>query len=97
MAGYNKVNVKLSDLELNKLKSAVKDQTGTTLRMNIKMSEGNNIPHELLLTTRRKTRPGNPFKSNMSADIKLSKTKISKIIQSWGFLGSLLGKKKQDH
>ena len=82
MAGYNKVNVKLSDLELNKLKSAVKDQTGTTLRMNIKMSEGNNIPHELLLTTRRKTRPRNLFKSNMSADIKLSKTKISKIIQS---------------
>ena len=54
MVEYNKVNVKLSDLKLNKLKTAVKYQTGTTLRMNIKMFNGNNLSHEFLLTTRQK-------------------------------------------
>ena len=55
MVEYNKVNVKLSDSQLNKLKTAVvKNQTGATLRMNIKMFNGNNLPHELLLTTRQK-------------------------------------------
>ena len=90
MVEYNKVNVKLSDSRLNKLKSAVKSQTGITLRMNIKMFNGNNLPHELLLTTRQETRPRNAFENNMSTDIKLSKAEISKIIQSGGLLGSLL-------
>ena len=54
MIEYNKVNVKLSDSQLNKLKSEVKDLTGVTLRINIKMFEGNNLPHELLLTIRQK-------------------------------------------
>ena len=49
MVEYNKINVKLSDLQLNKLTSAVKNQTGVTLRMNIKMFNGNNLPHELIL------------------------------------------------
>ena len=40
MIEYNKVNVKLSDSQLNKLKSEVKDQTGVTLRINIEMFEG---------------------------------------------------------
>ena len=53
MVEYNKVNVKLSDFQLNKLKSAAKNQTGVTLRMNIKTFNGNNITHELLLTTRQ--------------------------------------------
>ena len=44
---YNKVNVKLSNSQLNKLKSAAKNQTGVILRMNIKMFNGNNLPHEL--------------------------------------------------
>ena len=52
MVEYNKVNVKLSDSQLNKLKTATKTQTGLTLRMNIKIFSGNNLPHELLLTTR---------------------------------------------
>ena len=54
MAEYSKVNVKLSDTQLKKLKTAVKDKTGTTLRINLKMVDGNNLPHELLLTTRQK-------------------------------------------
>ena len=60
--------------------------------MNIKMFNGNNLPHELLLTTRQKTKLRNAFNNNMSTDLKLSKAQISKIIQSGGFLGSLLSK-----
>ena len=92
MLKYNKVNIKLSDLQLNKLKTAVKNQTGVALRMNIKMFHGNNLPHELLLTTRQTTTLRNAFENNMSTDIKLSRAQISKIIQSGGFLGSLLSK-----
>ena len=56
------------------------------------MFDGNNLPHELLLTTRQKTKLRNAFNNNMSTDIKLSKAQITKIIQSGGFLGSLLSK-----
>ena len=91
MVEYSKVNVKLSDTQLKKLKTAVKDKTGTTLRMSLKMFNGNDLPHELLLTTRQKTKLKNAFNNNMS-DLKLSKAQISKIIQSGRFLGSLLSK-----
>ena len=60
--------------------------------MNLKMLDGNDLPHELLLTTRQKTKLRNAFNNNMSTDLKLSKAQISKIIQSGGFLGSLLSK-----
>ena len=92
MVEYSKVNVKLSDTQLKKLKTAVKDKTGTTLRMSLKMFNGNDLPHELLLTTRQKTKLRNAFNNNMSTDLKLSKAQISKIIQSGRFLGSLLSK-----
>ena len=90
MVEYNKVN--LTDAQLKKLKNAVKKNTGTTLRMSFKMFAENNLPHELLLTTRQKTKLRNAFDNNMSTDIKLSKAQITKIIQSGGFLGSLLSK-----
>ena len=83
MVEYIKVNVKLSDAQIKKLKDAVKDNTGTTLRINLKMFNGNDLPYELLLTTRQKTKLRNAFNNNMSADLKLSKT---------GFLGCLLSK-----
>ena len=92
MVKYSKVNVKLTDTQLKKLKTAVKNKTGTTLRMSLKMLDGNDLPHELLLTTRQKTKLRNAFNNNMSTDLKLSKAQISKIIQSGGFLGSLLSK-----
>ena len=60
--------------------------------MSLKMLDGNDLPHELLLTTRQKTKLRNAFNNNMSTDLKLSKAQISKIIQSGGFLGSLLSK-----
>ena len=56
------------------------------------MLNGNDLPHELLLKTRQKTKLRNAFNNNMSTDLKLSKAQISKIIQSGGFLGSLLSK-----
>ena len=92
MVEYSKVNIRLSDTQLKKQKTAVKDNTGTTLWINLKMFNGNDLPHELLLMTRQKTKLRNTFNNNMSADIKLSKTQITKIIQSGGFLGSLLSK-----
>ena len=60
--------------------------------MSLKMLYKNNLPHELLLTTRQKTKLRNAFNNNMLTGLKLSKAQISKIIQSGGFLGSLLSK-----
>ena len=56
MVEYSKLNVKLSDTQLKRLKTAVEDNTGATLRINLKTFDGNNLPHELLLTTRQKTK-----------------------------------------
>ena len=92
MVEYSKLNVKLSYTQLKKLKTAVKDKTGATLRMNLKILDGNDLPHELLLTTRQKAKLINALNNNMSTDLKLSKAKISKLIKSGGFLGSLLSK-----
>ena len=80
MVEYNKLNVKLSDTKLKKLKTAVKDKTGTTLRMSLKMLAENELTHELLLATRQKTKLINVFSNNMSTDLKLSRDQISKII-----------------
>ena len=87
MVEYNKVNVKLSDTQMKKWKNAVKNKTGTTLRISLKTFNGNNLLHVLLLTTRQKTKVRNSFNNNMSTDLKLSKAQICKIIQSGGFLG----------
>ena len=54
MVEYSKINVKLTDTQLKKLKNAVKYKTGTTLRINLKLLNGNNLPHKLSLTTRQK-------------------------------------------
>ena len=91
MVEYKTVNAKLSNSQLNKLNSAIKNRQRTILRMNAKMLNSDNLPHELLLTTRQKTKLRNAIENNMSTDIKLSKAQISKIIQSGGFLGKLLG------
>ena len=92
MVEYSKANVKLSDTQLKKSKTAVKNKTGTTLKMSSKMFDGNDLPHELLLITRQKTNLRNAFNNNISTDLKLSKAQISKIIQSGRVLGSLLSK-----
>ena len=60
--------------------------------MSLKMFAGNDLPHDLLLTTRQKTKLRNAFNNNIWTDLKLSRAQISKIIQPGGFLGSLLNK-----
>ena len=91
MVKYTKVNVKLSNSQLKKLEDAVSNNTGTNLRINLKMFNGANLPHELLLTTIQKTKIRNSFNNHTSTNRKLSKAQINKIIQSGGFLGKLLG------
>ena len=92
MVEYSKENVKSSDTQLKKLKTAVKDKTGTTLRISLRMFDGNDLPHELLLATRQKTKLRNVFNNNMSTDLKISRAQLSTIIQFGRFLGLLLGK-----
>ena len=60
--------------------------------MSLKMFDRNNLPYELLLITSQKTKLRNAFNNIMSLNIKLSKVKVSKIIQSGRFFGSLLSK-----
>ena len=86
MVEYTKVDVKWTRTQLKKLKTAAKNKTETTLRMSLKMFDGSDQPHELLLTTRQKTKLRNAFNNKMSTDIKLSKAQISKIVQSGGIL-----------
>ena len=95
MTQYNSLNVKLSNSQLNKLKSSIKNETDVVLRISSSMvgnsNDNTNIPHELLLTNRQVANIRKAFAKNTSTDIKLSKTQLSKIIQSGGFLGRLLG------
>ena len=92
MVEYTKVNVKLANLQLSKLKKAVKNNDIATLRIGIKNLNKEDLPHELLLTTRQNTKLRNAINNNMATDSKLSKAKIKKMIQSGGFLGKLLSK-----
>ena len=92
MVEYNKIYCKLTNVQLNKLKRAVKSNEGTTLRLGIKNFNKDELPHELLLTTRQNTKLRNAINNNLANDIKLSKAQIKKVIQSGGFLGKLLSK-----
>ena len=74
MANYHKVTVKLWNTWLNKLKSVTKNKTGTTLTLNRKNFESEELPHELFLTTRQLTKIRNAFASNISTDMKFRKT-----------------------
>ena len=93
MTQYNSLNVKLSNSQLNKLKSAIKNETEVVLRLSSNMIGNNetNFPHNLLLTDKHVVILRKSFASHSSADIKLSKTQLSKMIQSGGFLSRLLG------
>ena len=92
MVEYSEVNCKLTNIQLNKLKKAVKSNEGATLRLGIKNFNKDERPHELLLTTRQNTKLRNALNNNSATDIKLSKAQVKKIIQSGGFLGKLLSK-----
>ena len=92
MVKYSEVNCKLTNVQLNKLKKAVKSNEGATLRLGIRNFNKDETPHGLLLTTRQNTKLRNAVNNNSATDIKLSKAQIKKIIQSGGFLGKLLSK-----
>ena len=92
MTQYNSLNVKLSNSQLSKLKSAIKNETDVVLRLSSNMignsDDNTNFPHELLLTNRQVANLCKAFANHTSADIKLSETQLSKRIQSGGFLGT---------
>ena len=92
MIEYSEVNCKLTNVQLNKLKKAVKSNEGATLRLGIRNFNKDERPHGLLLATRQNTKLKNAVNNNSATDIKSSKAQIKKIIQSGGFLGKLLSK-----
>ena len=96
MTQYNSLNIKLSNSQLNKLKSSIKNETDVVFRISSNMVSNSNdntsFPHELLLTKRQVANIRKAFAKNTSTDIKLSKTQLSKMIQTGGLLGNLLGK-----
>ena len=96
MTQYNSLNVKLSNSQLNKLKSSIKNEADVVLRISSNMvsnsNDNTNFPHELLLTNGQVANIRKAFANHSSIDIKISKTLLSKMIQSGGFLGNLLGK-----
>ena len=94
------MNVKLSNSQLNKLKSATKSEADVVLGLSSSMignsmefhsEDENDFPHKLLLTNRQVANLRKAFGNHTSTDIKLSKTQLSKMIQLGGFLGRLLG------
>ena len=93
MTQYNSLNVKLSNSQLDKLKSAIKNEIEVVLRLwsNTIGDNEADFPHQLLLTNRQVANIRKAFASNSSTDIKFSKTQLSKMIQSGGILGRLLG------
>ena len=93
MTQYNSLNVKLSNSQLNKFNWAIKNETEVVSRLLSNMIGDNetDFPHKLLLTNRQVVNICKAFANNLAADIKLSKTQLSKKIQSGGFLGWLLG------
>ena len=93
MTQYNSLNVKLSDSQLHKLKSAIKNESEVVLRLSSNMigNDETNFPHKLLLTNRQVANLCKAFANYLSLGIKLSKSPIPKMIQSGRFLGRLLG------
>ena len=94
MTQCNSLNVMLTISQLNKLKSSIKNKSEIVLRLLSNMTgnsnDKTNFPHDLLLTNRPVTNLCKAFANDLSTDIKLSKTQISKLMQSGGFLGRLL-------
>ena len=90
MTQCNSLNVELSNLQLNKLKSAIKNESEVILRLSSNMIDNSddetNFPHKLLLTNRQLSNIRRTFANHSSTDIKLSKSQLSKMIQSGGFL-----------
>ena len=95
MTQYNTLNVKLSNSQLNKLKSGIKNGAEVTLKSSSKVvgdsNDENNFPHKLLLANAQVSKLRKDFANGSSVNIKLSKTQLHKIVQSGELLGRLLG------
>ena len=93
MTQNNTLNVKLSNSQLNNIKSGIKNGTELTLNLASNLIGDSNgethLPHKLLLTNTQVSRLHKEFSNDSSANIKLSKTQLHKIGQSGGFLGRL--------
>ena len=88
------MNTKLSNSQLKNLKSATKNETEVTLKLLLNMI-GNlnnevNYPYKLLLAERQVPKLCKDFTNDLSANIKLWKTELPKMIKSGGFLDRLL-------
>ena len=96
MTYYNTLNVKLSNSQIDRLKSGIKNGTEVTLKRSSNAvsdsKDETNLPHNLLLTNTQVSKLCKAFADNSLADIKLSKTKLHKIGQSGGFSSNF-----QDH
>ena len=94
MTQYNTLNVKLSNSKVNKLMSAIKSKTQVVLKLSSNMIGNSNdetkFPHKLLLADRQVANLCKAFANKSSTDIMLSRTELSKMIQSGGLLGRLL-------
>ena len=94
MTQYKTSNVKLSNLQLNKLKSGIQNGTEVTLKLSSNVvgssNDENNLPHKLLLTSTQVSKLHKAFANGSSANIKLSKTQLHKIGKSGGFLCRVL-------
>ena len=93
MTQYNSLNIKLSNSQLNKFKSAIKNETEVVLKLPSNMigDDETNFLHKILLTNRQVANLRKTFANPLSTDIKLSKTQLYMMMQSGGFLGRLLG------
>ena len=95
MTQYNFLNLKLSNSQLDKLKSGIKHGTEVSLKLSSNVvgdsNDKNNFSHKLLLTNTQVSKLRKAFTNNSSANIKLSITQLHKIEQSVGFLGRRLG------
>ena len=90
MVEYERVNLKLSNQQIKKLKEAVKSNNGTTLRIGNKNFNKADLLHELFLTQTQINKLREKVENNMSTDIKSSKSQINKLIKGRGALGSIL-------
>ena len=90
MTQYNRLNIKLSNSQLNKLTSAITNENKVVIRLSPNMiGESNdqaNFSHELLLTDRQVSGIRKAFANNSSVDVKFSKAQLSKMIQTWMIL-----------
>ena len=96
MTQCNSLNVKLSNSQFHKLKSAIKNESNFVLRISSSMvgnsNDNTNFPHKLLLTDRQVANVPKAFSNNLPRDVKFSKTQLLKMMQSGGFLGNSLSK-----